>query len=54
MYSKPLYILFIITFVANSLYAQETEEIITVSSYLESSDSNASPVDVISAESLKI
>ena len=53
MYSKPLYILFIITFVANSLYAQEIEEIITVSSYLESSDSNASPVDIISAEEFK-
>ena len=53
MYSKPLYILFIFTFAANSLYAQETEEIITVSSYLESSDLNASPVDVISAEEFK-
>ena len=53
MYPKTLYILSIFTFAANFLYAQETEEIITVSSYLESSDLNASPVDVISAEEFK-
>ena len=53
MYPKTLYILSIFTFAANFLYAQETEEIITVSSYLESSDLNASPVDIISAEEFK-
>ena len=44
---------FIFSFVINFIFAQETEEIISVASYLESSESNASPVDLISAEEFK-
>ena len=40
-------------FVINAIVAQETEEIVSVASYLESSELNASPVDVISGEELK-
>ena len=44
---------FIFSFVINFIFAQETEEIISVASYIESSESNASPVDVISAKEFK-
>jgi iron complex outermembrane receptor protein len=43
----------IIFFVTPTLVAEETEEIIAVASYIESSEFNASPVDVISAEEFK-
>ena len=43
----------IIFFVTPTLVAEETEEIIAVASYIESSELNASPVDVISAEEFK-
>ena len=50
---KLLHIFFIFTFVINSIFAEETEEIISVASYLESGELKASPVDVISAEEFK-
>ena len=40
-------------FVTFTLIAEETEEIIAVASYIESSELNASPIDVISAEEFK-
>ena len=43
----------IIFFATSTLVAEETEEIIAVASYIESSELNASPVDVISAEEFK-
>ena len=43
----------IIFFATSTLVAEETEEIIAVASYIESSEFNASPVDVISAEEFK-
>jgi len=46
-------IVLIFTFVVNSLIAQEVEEIISVASYIKSSELDASPVDVISAEEFK-
>ena len=39
--------------IINFSFAQETEEIISVASYIESNELNASPVDVISAEEFK-
>jgi outer membrane receptor for ferrienterochelin and colicin len=53
MTSRILHTFFIFSFVINFLFAQETEEIISVASYLESSELNASPVDVISGEEFK-
>jgi iron complex outermembrane receptor protein len=53
MSSRILRTFFIFSFVINCIFAQETEEIISVASYLESSELNASPVDVISAEEFK-
>ena len=53
MTSRILRTFFIFSFVINFLFAQETEEIISVASYLESSELNASPVDVISGEEFK-
>ena len=50
---KFLNIFLIFTFVVNSLVAQEIEEIISVASYIKSSELDASPVDVISAEEFK-
>ena len=44
---------FIFTFANNSVLAQDTEEIISVASYIESSEFNASPVDIISGEDFK-
>ena len=44
---------FIFTFANNLVLAQDTEEIISVASYIESSDLNASPVDIISGEDFK-
>ena len=40
-------------FIVNFAFAQETEEVISVASYLKSSEQNASPVDVISADDFK-
>ena len=40
-------------FTSSLLLAEETEEIISVGSYLESNESNAAPVDVISSEDFK-
>ena len=53
MNSRILLSFFIFTFANNLVLAQETEEIISVASYLESNELNASPVDVISAEEFK-
>ena len=53
MNSRILQIFFIFSFVINSVFAQETEEIITVASYIESSEINTLPVDIISAEEFK-
>ncbi len=53
MNSRILHTFFIFSFAINLIFAQETEEIISVASYLESSELNASPVDVISAEEFK-
>ena len=53
MNSRILHTFCIFSFVINFTFAQETEEIISVASYLESSEQNASPVDVISAEDYK-
>lgn len=53
MTSRILRTFFIFSFVVNFLFAQETEEIISVASYLESSELNASPVDVISGKEFK-
>ena len=53
MSSRVLLSFFIFTFANNLVLAQETEEIISVASYLESNELNASPVDVISAEEFK-
>ena len=53
MSSKIFYTFLISIFVINAIVAQETEEIVSVASYLESSELNASPVDVISGEELK-
>jgi len=39
--------------IINFSFAQETEEVISVASYIESSEQNASPVDVISADDFK-
>ena len=47
---KPYLVFFLII---NFSFAQETEEIISVASYLESNELNASPVEVISAEEFK-
>jgi iron complex outermembrane receptor protein len=44
---------FIFTFANNSVLAKDTEEIISVASYIESSEFNASPVDIISGEDFK-
>ena len=44
---------FIFTFANNLVLAQDTEEIISVASYIESSEFNASPVDIISGEDFK-
>ena len=54
MNSRILITFFLFTFANNFVLAQETEEIISVASYLESSEVNASPVDIISAEEFKI
>jgi iron complex outermembrane receptor protein len=43
----------IIFFVTITLVAEETEEVIAVASYIESSELDASPVDIISAEEFK-
>ena len=43
----------IIFFVTITLVADETEEVIAVASYIESSELDASPVDIISAEEFK-
>ena len=53
MSSKLFYIFLISSFVINAIFAQETEEIVSVASYIESSELNASPVDVITAEEFK-
>ena len=53
MNSRILLSFFIFTFANNLVLAQETEEIISVASYLESNELNASPVDVISAEEFR-
>ena len=53
MNGRILLTLFIITNINNLVLAQETEEIISVASYIESNELNASPVDVISAEEFK-
>ena len=53
MNSRILQIFFIFSFVINSVFAQETEEIITVASYIESSEINTLPVNIISAEEFK-
>ena len=53
MTSRILRTSFIFSFVVNFLFAQETEEIISVASYIESSELNASPVDIISGEEFK-
>ena len=53
MNRRILLTLFIITNINNLVLAQETEEIISVASYIESNELNASPVDVISAEEFK-
>ena len=53
MNSRILLSFFIFVFANNLVLAQETEEIISVASYLESNELNASPVDVISAEEFK-
>ena len=53
MNSRILHTFCIFSFVINFTFAQETEEIISVASYIESSEQNASPVDVISAEDYK-
>ena len=53
MKSKTFNVFLICTFVINSIFAQETEEIISVASYIESTELNASPVDVITAEEFK-
>jgi len=53
MTSRILRTFFIFSFVVNFLFAQETEEIISVASYIESSELNASPVDIISGEEFK-
>ena len=53
MSSKIFYTFLISIFVINAIVAQETEEIVSVASYLESSELNASPVDVISGEEFK-
>ena len=53
MNSRILLSFCIFTFANNLVLAQETEEIISVASYLESNELNASPVDVISAEEFK-
>ena len=53
MNSRILQIFFIFSFVINSVFAQETEEIISVASYIESSEINTSPVDIITAEEFK-
>ena len=47
---KPYLVFFLII---NFSFAQEIEEIISVASYLESNELNASPVEVISAEEFK-
>lgn len=44
---------FIIFFIADFIDAKETEEIISVASYIESTESNISSVDIISAEEFK-
>ena len=53
MNSRILLSFFIFVFANNLVLAQETEEIISVASYLQSNELNASPVDVISAEEFK-
>ena len=53
MNRRILLTLFIIANINNLVLAQETEEIISVASYIESNELNASPVDVISAEEFK-
>jgi iron complex outermembrane receptor protein len=53
MNSRILITFFLFTFANNFVLAQETEEIISVASYIESSEVNASPVDIISAEEFK-
>ena len=53
MSSKLFYIFLISSFVINAIFAQETEEIVSVASYIESSELNASPVDVITGEEFK-
>jgi len=50
---KNLYFILAIIFTCNSAYAEDTEEVISVASYIDSSESSASPVDVISAEDYK-
>ena len=39
--------------IINCIVADETEEIVSVASYINSSEFNASPVDVISADEFK-
>ena len=53
MNRRILLTLFIIANINNLVLAQETEEIISVASYIESNELNASPVDVISAQEFK-
>ncbi|MBC8222346.1 MAG: TonB-dependent receptor [SAR86 cluster bacterium] len=53
MSSKLFYVFLISTFVINAIVAKETEEIVSVASYIESSELNASPVDVITGEEFK-
>ena len=53
MIHKSFALFFACLLATNFLLAQETEEVISVGSYIESREANASPVDVISNEEFK-
>ena len=50
---KNFYYILAFIFICNSAYAEDTEEVISVASYIDSTESSTSPVDVISAEDYK-
>ena len=53
MVTRFLPVFFTYFLVINFVLADETEEIISVASYIDSSNLNASPVDIISSQEFK-
>ena len=54
MIARFLPVFFTYFLVINFVVADETEEVISVASYIDSSELNASPVDIISSQEFKI